>query len=105
METRTRSGRVSRPSNVILDSDTIQNSPRKTPSRKPARVSDTARARVREKIATETGAMMEKFILAHKDYFLPLLPHNNFVSKLEAKYEGQNTSIAEYSELQEQPKG
>lgn len=43
---------------------------------------DTARNRVREDIATQTKAKRDTFLSFHRDYFLPVLPASNYVSKL-----------------------
>ncbi|GAB7350777.1 hypothetical protein MBLNU459_g1319t1 [Dothideomycetes sp. NU459] len=46
---------------------------------------DTARNRVRENIATSTKARRDAFLIHNQDYFLPLLPQINYVSKLVQK--------------------
>lgn len=42
----------------------------------------TSRQTIRHNIATETATKRAKFLVAKKDYFLPLLPENNYVQKL-----------------------
>jgi len=67
----------------------------------------TARSRLREEIASITRVKQDGFLLAHKDFFLPLLPEKNYIQKLE---DSQGTdsifgSFAPYRALEEQPKG
>jgi SNF2 family DNA or RNA helicase len=88
----------------ILESDTIPSPPsasrRKAP---PPRKLDTARNRLRDDIAHKSKAKANNFLVANKDYFLPLLPRNNQIAKLVASHNAQ--PIEEYEELKEQPKG
>jgi SWI/SNF-related matrix-associated actin-dependent regulator of chromatin subfamily A member 5 len=95
----------------ILESDTMPTPPPSTRynsrgrPRKPARPPklDTTRARLRDVIARKTKAKADNFMMAKKDYFLPLLPPNNRIVKL---FENHNAKpIVEYEELQEQPEG
>ncbi|KAF2813072.1 uncharacterized protein BDZ99DRAFT_507176 [Mytilinidion resinicola] len=65
---------------------------------------DTARNRVREEIAAQTMVKRDNFILAHKDYFLPLLPETNYVAKL-ARQASSEPAISEYVEIDTQPEG
>ncbi|KAF3003430.1 hypothetical protein E8E13_001503 [Curvularia kusanoi] len=96
---RRRSGRQTR----VLESDTVQESRPATPSkRKPPKL-DTARARLRDEIAHNTKGKASNFLVAHKDYFLPLLPPNNHVTKLVANHKAK--PIVEYKELEKQPQG
>ncbi|KAJ4313163.1 hypothetical protein N0V94_007092 [Neodidymelliopsis sp. IMI 364377] len=100
-EPRRRSGRHTR----VLESDTVQ-AQRPTPSkRKTAQppILDTARARLRDDIAHKSKAKANNFLVANKDYFLPLLPPNNYVKKLVANHNAQ--PIVPYKELEDQPKG
>ncbi|KAH6614340.1 ISWI chromatin-remodeling complex ATPase ISW2 [Boeremia exigua] len=97
-----RSGRHTR----VLESDTIEVRKEATPTkRKPVRTPkiDTARARLRDEIARVSKAKANNFLVANKDYFLPLLPSSNQVSKLVANH--KTAPIVEYEELREQPKG
>jgi SNF2 family DNA or RNA helicase len=106
--TPTRRGRrqSARNANKILVSDTLgyfdDDDEDEKPKSKPKL--DTARNRVREEIAAQTMVKRDTFILSHKNYFLPLLPENNYVSKL-AKFAKSDAKISEYTELAVQPKG
>lgn len=85
---------------AILHSDALP-PPQKAPL--PSRRLDSARNRLRDDIARKSKAKANDFLVAHKDYFLPLLPRNNHVSKLAAGHNA--TPIVEYEELEEQPQG
>lgn len=63
-------------SKTLLKSDTHH----KKPS---AAVVETARNRVRAEIAQFTKPKRDAYLLANKDYFQPLLPHNSYIDKLE----------------------
>lgn len=97
-----RSGRHTR----VLESDTVQAQQQATPSKRksanPPKL-DTARARLRDDIAHKSKAKANNFLLANKEYFLPLLPPSNFVTKLAANHKAK--PIVEYEELRKQPKG
>ncbi|KAH7089254.1 SNF2 family N-terminal domain-containing protein [Paraphoma chrysanthemicola] len=88
----------------ILESDTMPSPPpasrRKAP---PPKKLDTARNRLRDDIAHKSKVKANNFLVANKDYFLPLLPKNNHISKLAATHDAQ--PIEQYEELQEQPEG
>ena len=81
----------------------IQKSP---PREKQADPSLTSRKRIREEIASVTKVNQDSFLFANKEYFLPLLPRNNYISKLE---ESRGTSgdnpISPYRLLDTQPIG
>lgn len=62
----------------IQDESPVQQKASKPPVIKP----DTARNRVRDIIATETKAKRDAYLLYHKDKFLPLLPEENYITKL-----------------------
>ncbi|KAF3043080.1 hypothetical protein E8E11_004341 [Didymella keratinophila] len=97
---RRRSGRHTR----VLESDTVRKqtpSPRRQSVRTPKL--DTTRVRLRDEIARQSKAKANNFLVANKDYFLPLLPRNNYVSKLLSSHNAQ--PIVQYEELKEQPKG
>lgn len=99
---RRRSGRHTR----VLESDTVQvQKQAPSPRRKTAQPLklDTARARLRDEIARKSKAKANNFLVANKDYFLPLLPPSNYVSKLVASHKAK--PVVEYEELKEQPKG
>ena len=80
-----------------VTSDTTTNAPR------------TARNEVRQGIATETTAKRGRYFVAKKDYFLPLLPDGNHVSRLveQHKTSGSSDDIATvpYEALTKQPIG
>jgi SWI/SNF-related matrix-associated actin-dependent regulator of chromatin subfamily A member 5 len=86
----------------ILESDTIASLPQSAKRRAPPKL-DTARNRLRGEIAQKSKAKANNFLVAHKDYFLPLLPPNNQISKLVANHAAK--PILEYEELKEQPEG
>jgi SWI/SNF-related matrix-associated actin-dependent regulator of chromatin subfamily A member 5 len=86
----------------ILESDTVPSPPRSTKRRAPPKL-DTARNRLRGDIAQKSKAKANNFLVANKDYFLPLLPPNNQINKLVANHPAK--PIVEYEELTEQPEG
>ncbi|OAG09684.1 uncharacterized protein CC84DRAFT_1137534 [Paraphaeosphaeria sporulosa] len=91
----------------ILASDTVYypaTPPSKRKSGAPSpRKLDTARARLRDDIARKTQAKANGFIVAHRELFLPLLPPQNYVTKLIAN--DQPPSVVQYKRLPAQPKG
>jgi SWI/SNF-related matrix-associated actin-dependent regulator of chromatin subfamily A member 5 len=88
----------------ILESDMIETpSPPRSGKRKAPPKLDSARNRLRDDIAQKSKAKANNFLVANKDYFLPLLPPNNQVKKLVASHNAK--PIVEYEELKEQPKG
>ncbi|KAH7130402.1 SNF2 family N-terminal domain-containing protein [Dendryphion nanum] len=93
----------------ILESDTAESqaSPTRGPKKgTPKRVKlDTARQRLRDEIALRTRAKADNFLIANREYFLPLLPANNYISKLLSKVIGDAETAVEYEELTEQPSG
>ena len=92
---RRRSGRHTR----VLESDTVEQRAPTPTRRKTAKAPklDTARARLRDDIAHKTKGKASNFLVAHKDYFLPLLPSYNHVAKLVANHKA--SPIVEYKEL------
>ncbi|KAI5363340.1 Putative helicase, Zinc finger, FYVE/PHD-type, Zinc finger, RING/FYVE/PHD-type [Septoria linicola] len=66
---------------------------------------ETARSLVRQDIALHTKPKRDAFLLAHQDFFQPLLPENNYISKLARLQEGDQQADVNYVELSEQPKG
>lgn len=67
----------------------------------------TARNLIRNEIASQTKPKRDTFLLAHKDFFLPLLPASNYIAKLEkqrATY-GQDLEIVPKTPLSSQPIG
>lgn len=91
----------SRLAKVILTSDTT---PSKAESNAPPKTqTQTARSRIRSGIESTTKVKQDNYLVEKKDYFLPLLPPNNYISKLvAAKTKG---SITKYKALAAQPKG
>jgi SWI/SNF-related matrix-associated actin-dependent regulator of chromatin subfamily A member 5 len=87
----------------ILESDTMPSPPSAKQKAPPPKKLDTARNRLRDDIAQKTKAKANNFLVANKDYFLPLLPPNNQITKLVAHHNAK--PIVEYKELKEQPKG
>ena len=66
----------------------------------------TERQQIRLNIASTSRVKREAFMIEHKDYFLPLLPENNYINKLIAKDEANTQKPAVPMEiLTEQPKG
>ncbi|KAH0412294.1 hypothetical protein KCU90_g17899, partial [Aureobasidium melanogenum] len=92
--------------NRVLDSDMIVEEPTsKTRATAPRVVkADTVRNRIREEIATTTKAKRDAFLIHHKDYFLPLLPPNNYVSKL-LQADNKHQAYVPYAPLSKQPNG
>jgi SNF2 family DNA or RNA helicase len=90
----------------ILESDALPDElaatpPKARPRQKAPRPKpDTARQRLRDEIAAQTKAKANNFLAAHKNLFLPLLPPNNYVSRLNVQ-----EPIVEYEELSAQPEG
>lgn len=70
----------------------------------------TARNEIRETISRETAVKKGNFYVAKKDYFLPLLPENNSISRLiEARHaagqQGDEDFTIPYEALEQQPQG
>lgn len=145
-ERSTRAGHSLRPRSVLQPSVKAENMivrtmPRKT-QRKPPKgrgrqtlsskvksgAALTSRQAIRHAIATETAVKRAKFLMAKKDYFLPLLPKNNYITRLlhkeqvegkledgetdlEVKSESHTNTVANqvgitpYVPITEQPKG
>ncbi|CAI6342104.1 unnamed protein product [Periconia digitata] len=89
----------------ILESDTVSRSPPTAGNRKPRlpRKLDTARARLRDDIAQKTKVKADDFLTLNKDFFLPLLPQHNYITRLIAK--GQTGSVVPYKSIERQPHG
>ncbi|TKA33633.1 hypothetical protein B0A50_00469 [Salinomyces thailandicus] len=71
---------------------------------------DTERARVRQEILEITKPKRDAFILAHKEYFQPVLPVTSYVDKLERLHamsdeDSEKPAIVEYEPVQHQPHG
>lgn len=69
----------------------------------------TARNQIRDKIATETARKRGNFFVAKKNYFLPLLPDNNHISRLAEErshgQDGETDLTVPYEALEHQPEG
>jgi SWI/SNF-related matrix-associated actin-dependent regulator of chromatin subfamily A member 5 len=70
------------------------------------------RREIRREIANETTGRRNTFLVDKKDFWLPLLPQNNYISKLIEKYKQMSEdelsklpSVQPYEELTKQPKG
>lgn len=99
---RRRSGRDRK--TRILESDMVSSPPPSALQRRaPAPKLDTARNRLRDDIAKKSKVKANNFLVANKDYFLPLLPKTNQVAKLVAHHKAE--PIVEYEELKQQPEG
>ncbi|CAD0088693.1 unnamed protein product [Aureobasidium mustum] len=88
----------------VLDSDMIvEEATPKARATAPRIVkADTVRNRIREEIATTTKAKRDAFLIHHKDYFLPLLPPNNYISKL-LQADNEHQAYVPYTPLSKQP--
>jgi SWI/SNF-related matrix-associated actin-dependent regulator of chromatin subfamily A member 5 len=101
---RSKSKRQQIAHNRVMDSDMIiEETSTKTKATAPRIVkADTVRNRVREEIATTTKAKRDAFLVHHKDYFLPLLPPNNYISKL-VQANDTHQDYVPYTPLDKQP--
>ncbi|GAB7361681.1 hypothetical protein MBLNU230_g1730t1 [Neophaeotheca triangularis] len=85
----------------LLKSDTRPDKAKKASS-KP----DTARTLVRRDIEDHTKPKREAFLLANKEYFLPLLPDNNYIDKLQRLHDtddDKGSVLTAYRTLTDQP--
>ena len=74
--------------------------------KQPKPVIKSERQQIRLNIASTSQVKRESFMIEHKDYFLPLLPQNNYIKKLVAKDESKTQKPAVPMEiLTEQPRG
>lgn len=88
----------------ILESDMVASPPPAALQRRAAPPKlNTARNRLRDDIAKKSKVKANNFLVANKDYFLPLLPKTNQVAKLVTNHKAE--PIVEYEELNEQPEG
>ncbi|KAI4753322.1 hypothetical protein E4T52_14552 [Aureobasidium sp. EXF-3400] len=101
---RSKSKRQQIADNRVLDSDMIvEETTTKTKAKAPRVIkADTVRNRVREEIATTTKAKRDAFLIQHKEYFLPLLPSNNYISKL-LQANDTHQDYVPYTPLDKQP--
>jgi SWI/SNF-related matrix-associated actin-dependent regulator of chromatin subfamily A member 5 len=72
----------------------------------------SSRVAIRREIASKTDAYRDRFLVEKKDFWLPLLPPNNYVRKLVEKHEqlskeekSRLPAITPYEEIETQPKG
>lgn len=72
----------------------------------------TSRNAVRAQIANTTAPQRDQFFLEKKDYFLPLLPENNYITKIASRNKSLTDAeiedlpkVVAYEELASQPKG
>ena len=89
----------------LLTSDTL---PAKSNGKQTVNASkaDTARNRVRRDIAENTKPKRDTFLLAHRHYFLPLLPETSYIDKLERAHAMTGEDDPEpvpYVKLNQQP--
>ncbi len=61
----------------------------------------------RPDFVSATRSKRNRFLIAHKEYFQPLLPQKNFFSKLEEQDDAslRNEAVVPYRPLEHQPKG
>jgi SWI/SNF-related matrix-associated actin-dependent regulator of chromatin subfamily A member 5 len=72
----------------------------------------SARVAIRQEIASKTASYRDRFLVENKAFWLPLLPHHNYVKKLVEKHEHMSTAelaklpkITPYKEIEMQPRG
>lgn len=70
------------------------------------------RVAIRQEIATHTAANRNRFFVEKKDFWLPLLPPNNYVRKLVEKdaqlckeERAKQSKATPYEEIEQQPRG
>ncbi len=70
------------------------------------------RVAIRQEIASKTAAYRNQFLIDKKDFWLPLLPPNNYVRKLVENYEQLSAAelaklptVTPYEEIERQPRG
>ncbi|KKY13165.1 putative iswi chromatin-remodeling complex atpase isw2 [Diplodia seriata] len=86
----------------LLNAFGAQNTPDSVTKARKQKVNASARAQIRSDIALSTKVKRDTFLYRHSEFFLPLLPDGNYVSKLSKKNHGASAS---YHELDEQPQG
>jgi SWI/SNF-related matrix-associated actin-dependent regulator of chromatin subfamily A member 5 len=115
-ETRSiEGGRTLRPRSVLKSAPKtgINYQPRRKYTKKAVKMnrklahsqSLTAREKVRDAISKGTQLQQDRFLLAHKNVFLPLLQEGNYVSKLQGHSPGMETPFVEYKDIPHQPQG
>ena len=89
---------------IKLTSDLSTGNPSRPSKQRP----ETERNKIRNEIAEHTKPKRDRFLLAHQEYFLPLLPQNNYIAKL-SKLHGINgqaeIGITHYEQLDDKPSG
>ncbi|KAE9971927.1 hypothetical protein EG328_005299 [Venturia inaequalis] len=77
------------------------------PANKDARrAAMTARAKLRDDIEHGTKLQQDRFLLAHKNFFTPLLQENSYIQKLEAAHSSdQAPAFVPYEPITKQPDG
>ena len=65
----------------------------------------TARSNLRQEYLDHTKPKRDAFLVANKEYFLPLLPERNYINKLTRETGPQLTQTIQYAALNEQPSG
>lgn len=68
----------------------------KSKRKQPSMKADTARNRVRQEIADHTKPKRDAFLLAHSEYFLPLLPETSYIDKLQRVHAMNDEDEPEY---------
>lgn len=97
-----RPQRSTKANNVIIQSDTSVPQKSLASARKP----DTARNQIRDSIASVTQRKRDGFYIEKRDYFLPLLPEQNYITKLmENRPKSAQAEVTPYQNLDQQPKG
>ena len=68
---------------------------------------DTARNQIRDEIAEQTKPRRDRFLLANKGAFLPLLPHINYIEKLTRihRMDAANVNTVLYKQIEIEPDG
>lgn len=89
---------------VILTSDAGNENQK--PNQRPAAPIRTSRTGIRDTIASETATKRSAFFVAKKEYFLPLLPETNHITRLVEKADSTSKDYTvPYESIEMQPKG
>ncbi|KAK6441482.1 hypothetical protein LTR95_002284 [Oleoguttula sp. CCFEE 5521] len=108
---KSRKGKTGGGAKFALRSDTMPSTSKGKGKGRPQHAAmklDTARNRIRQEIADTTKPKREAFLLAHKDMFLPILPQNNYIDKLQRLRDmsgGDQTAYVAHKMLHKQPAG
>ena len=66
----------------------------------------TERGQLHEDIAKTTHPKRKAFFVAHQEHFLPLLPDNNYITRLQQNVEPNTDSvIVAYQSIDKEPRG